>query len=168
MQPKSHHRAHYETEGSRGAVKAPSGGHPVVQVRHQQLFTEFYWYDFLQKLRFTRHKVSFVPLSCGIICCHYRTSANKQTSACWLTAPFSSWQPAKRMFGRCWFYGRMFSQSKVSTAIKSSLSSLVLFYFLNVLICHSRWILRWDLNDYNELILNYVIHFKISACFLIY
>lgn len=32
VQPKSHHRAHYETEGSRGAVKAPSGGHPVVQV----------------------------------------------------------------------------------------------------------------------------------------
>uniref|UniRef100_A0A3B3VUC8 Nuclear factor of activated T cells 1 n=1 Tax=Poecilia latipinna TaxID=48699 RepID=A0A3B3VUC8_9TELE len=33
VQPKSHHRAHYETEGSRGAVKALSGGHPVVQVR---------------------------------------------------------------------------------------------------------------------------------------
>lgn len=32
MQPKSHHRAHYETEGSRGAVKAPAGGHPVVRV----------------------------------------------------------------------------------------------------------------------------------------
>ncbi|XP_071239318.1 nuclear factor of activated T-cells, cytoplasmic 1-like isoform X1 [Salvelinus alpinus] len=32
MQPKSHHRAHYETEGSRGAVKASSGGHPVVQL----------------------------------------------------------------------------------------------------------------------------------------
>ncbi|KAF0045067.1 hypothetical protein F2P81_001596 [Scophthalmus maximus] len=31
VQPKSHHRAHYETEGSRGAVKALSGGHPVVQ-----------------------------------------------------------------------------------------------------------------------------------------
>uniref|UniRef100_A0A8B9J849 Nuclear factor of activated T cells 1 n=1 Tax=Astyanax mexicanus TaxID=7994 RepID=A0A8B9J849_ASTMX len=32
VQPKSHHRAHYETEGSRGAVKAPAGGHPVVQL----------------------------------------------------------------------------------------------------------------------------------------
>uniref|UniRef100_A0A3Q2U7M0 Nuclear factor of activated T cells 1 n=1 Tax=Fundulus heteroclitus TaxID=8078 RepID=A0A3Q2U7M0_FUNHE len=32
VQPKSHHRAHYETEGSRGAVKALSGGHPVVQM----------------------------------------------------------------------------------------------------------------------------------------
>lgn len=32
VQPKSHHRAHYETEGSRGAVKASAGGHPVVQV----------------------------------------------------------------------------------------------------------------------------------------
>lgn len=32
VQPKSHHRAHYETEGSRGAVKAMAGGHPVVQV----------------------------------------------------------------------------------------------------------------------------------------
>ena len=32
QQPKSHHRAHYETEGSRGAVKTPNGGHPVIQV----------------------------------------------------------------------------------------------------------------------------------------
>ncbi|XP_061615412.1 nuclear factor of activated T-cells, cytoplasmic 1 isoform X2 [Phyllopteryx taeniolatus] len=33
VQPKSHHRAHYETEGSRGAVKALGGGHPIVQLR---------------------------------------------------------------------------------------------------------------------------------------
>uniref|UniRef100_A0A8C7GQR5 Nuclear factor of activated T cells 1 n=1 Tax=Oncorhynchus kisutch TaxID=8019 RepID=A0A8C7GQR5_ONCKI len=33
VQPKSHHRAHYETEGSRGAVKALAGGHPVVQLQ---------------------------------------------------------------------------------------------------------------------------------------
>lgn len=33
VQPKTHHRAHYETEGSRGAVKASTGGHPVVKVR---------------------------------------------------------------------------------------------------------------------------------------
>lgn len=33
VQPRQHHRAHYETEGSRGAVKAVSGGHPVVQVQ---------------------------------------------------------------------------------------------------------------------------------------
>ncbi|TSP90510.1 Nuclear factor of activated T-cells, cytoplasmic 3 [Bagarius yarrelli] len=32
VHPKAHHRAHYETEGSRGAVKAASGGHPVVKV----------------------------------------------------------------------------------------------------------------------------------------
>uniref|UniRef100_A0A8C5WL21 Nuclear factor of activated T cells 2 n=1 Tax=Leptobrachium leishanense TaxID=445787 RepID=A0A8C5WL21_9ANUR len=32
VQPKPHHRAHYETEGSRGAVKATTGGHPVVQL----------------------------------------------------------------------------------------------------------------------------------------
>ncbi|XP_060949375.1 nuclear factor of activated T-cells, cytoplasmic 1 [Limanda limanda] len=32
VQPKSHHRAHYETEGSRGAVKAMGGGHPVIQL----------------------------------------------------------------------------------------------------------------------------------------
>ncbi|XP_069099735.1 nuclear factor of activated T-cells, cytoplasmic 2 isoform X2 [Pleurodeles waltl] len=32
VQPKAHHRAHYETEGSRGAVKSPTGGHPVVQL----------------------------------------------------------------------------------------------------------------------------------------
>ncbi|XP_061828423.1 nuclear factor of activated T-cells, cytoplasmic 2 isoform X1 [Nerophis lumbriciformis] len=33
VQPKPHHRAHYETEGSRGAVKAHTEGHPVVQLR---------------------------------------------------------------------------------------------------------------------------------------
>ncbi|KAM6980131.1 nuclear factor of activated T-cells, cytoplasmic 3 isoform 2-T2 [Aplochiton taeniatus] len=32
VHPKAHHRAHYETEGSRGAVKASSGGHPVVKL----------------------------------------------------------------------------------------------------------------------------------------
>ena len=32
QQPKSHHRDHYETEGSRGAVKTPNGGHPEIQV----------------------------------------------------------------------------------------------------------------------------------------
>ncbi|XP_066521548.1 nuclear factor of activated T-cells, cytoplasmic 2 isoform X2 [Hoplias malabaricus] len=32
VQPRQHHRAQYETEGSRGAVKAASGGHPVVQL----------------------------------------------------------------------------------------------------------------------------------------
>uniref|UniRef100_A0A674NE88 Nuclear factor of activated T cells 3 n=1 Tax=Takifugu rubripes TaxID=31033 RepID=A0A674NE88_TAKRU len=32
VQPKAHHRAHYETEGSRGAVKASSGGHPLVKL----------------------------------------------------------------------------------------------------------------------------------------
>lgn len=32
VQPKIHHRAHYETEGSRGAVKASTGGHPVVKL----------------------------------------------------------------------------------------------------------------------------------------
>ncbi|XP_030438090.1 nuclear factor of activated T-cells, cytoplasmic 3 isoform X2 [Gopherus evgoodei] len=32
VQPKTHHRAHYETEGSRGAVKASTGAHPVVKL----------------------------------------------------------------------------------------------------------------------------------------
>ncbi|XP_054625952.1 nuclear factor of activated T-cells, cytoplasmic 3 isoform X2 [Dunckerocampus dactyliophorus] len=32
VQPKTHHRAHYETEGSRGAVKAASSGHPIVKL----------------------------------------------------------------------------------------------------------------------------------------
>lgn len=32
QQPRSHHRAHYETEGSRGPVKTSNGGHPEVQV----------------------------------------------------------------------------------------------------------------------------------------
>ncbi|CAL8366184.1 unnamed protein product [Boreogadus saida] len=31
VQPRPHHRAHYETEGSRGAVKAAPAGHPVVK-----------------------------------------------------------------------------------------------------------------------------------------
>ncbi|KAG5274943.1 hypothetical protein AALO_G00141880 [Alosa alosa] len=46
VQPKQYHRAHYETEGSRGAVKAPSGGHPVVQLRgyrgHEPLALQVY------------------------------------------------------------------------------------------------------------------------------
>ncbi|XP_047437738.1 nuclear factor of activated T-cells, cytoplasmic 2 isoform X2 [Mugil cephalus] len=32
QQPRSHHRAHYETEGSRGAVKTTNGGHPEIQL----------------------------------------------------------------------------------------------------------------------------------------
>ncbi|KAL7876749.1 hypothetical protein AOLI_G00117120 [Acnodon oligacanthus] len=32
VQPRPHHRAHYETEGSRGAVKASPGGHPIVKL----------------------------------------------------------------------------------------------------------------------------------------
>ncbi|GLD61680.1 nuclear factor of activated T-cells, cytoplasmic 3-like protein [Lates japonicus] len=32
VQPKSYHRAHYETEGSRGSIKAATGGHPVVKL----------------------------------------------------------------------------------------------------------------------------------------
>ncbi|KAJ8011795.1 hypothetical protein DPEC_G00061960 [Dallia pectoralis] len=32
VQPRPHHRAHYETEGSRGAVKASPGGHSVVKL----------------------------------------------------------------------------------------------------------------------------------------
>lgn len=36
QQPRSHHRAHYETEGSRGAVKTSNGGHPEIQLRGYQ------------------------------------------------------------------------------------------------------------------------------------
>ncbi|XP_023688316.2 nuclear factor of activated T-cells, cytoplasmic 4 [Paramormyrops kingsleyae] len=32
VQPRPHHRAHYETEGSRGAVKAVPAGHPVIKL----------------------------------------------------------------------------------------------------------------------------------------
>lgn len=32
VQPKPHHRAHYETEGSRGAIKSVCGRHPIVKV----------------------------------------------------------------------------------------------------------------------------------------
>lgn len=35
IQPKPHHRAHYETEGSRGAIKSECGRHPIVKVRLQ-------------------------------------------------------------------------------------------------------------------------------------
>lgn len=37
VQPKSYHRAHYETEGSRGSIKA-AAGHPVVKVRPHYQF----------------------------------------------------------------------------------------------------------------------------------
>uniref|UniRef100_A0A8C6M634 RHD domain-containing protein n=2 Tax=Nothobranchius furzeri TaxID=105023 RepID=A0A8C6M634_NOTFU len=32
VQPKSYHRAHYETEGSRGSIKGATGGHPVIRL----------------------------------------------------------------------------------------------------------------------------------------
>ncbi|KAL4657231.1 nuclear factor of activated T-cells, cytoplasmic 4 [Arapaima gigas] len=32
VQPRPHHRAHYETEGSRGAVKATPTGHPIIKL----------------------------------------------------------------------------------------------------------------------------------------
>ncbi|XP_056595568.1 nuclear factor of activated T-cells, cytoplasmic 3 isoform X1 [Triplophysa dalaica] len=32
IQPKPHHRAHYETEGSRGAIKSECGRHPIVKL----------------------------------------------------------------------------------------------------------------------------------------
>ncbi|XP_057714090.1 nuclear factor of activated T-cells, cytoplasmic 4 isoform X1 [Corythoichthys intestinalis] len=32
VQPRPHHRAHYETEGSRGAVKASPTGHPIIKL----------------------------------------------------------------------------------------------------------------------------------------
>ncbi|XP_026859058.2 nuclear factor of activated T-cells, cytoplasmic 3 isoform X2 [Electrophorus electricus] len=32
VQPKPHHRAHYETEGSRGAIKSACGKHPIVKL----------------------------------------------------------------------------------------------------------------------------------------
>lgn len=50
VQPKSHHRAHYETEGSRGAVKALAGGHPVVQVCQNCCFKVVSCCMFLQAL----------------------------------------------------------------------------------------------------------------------
>ncbi|XP_023811338.2 nuclear factor of activated T-cells, cytoplasmic 3-like [Oryzias latipes] len=36
VQPRSYHRAHYETEGSRGSIKAATGGHPVVTLSGYQ------------------------------------------------------------------------------------------------------------------------------------
>lgn len=76
VQPKSHHRAHYETEGSRGAVKALSGGHPVVQVCHRQNTA------FLGTLdSFLQAKAIFVCLTCVIIFCHYKKSGNTDRSS---------------------------------------------------------------------------------------
>lgn len=89
VQPKSHHRAHYETEGSRGAVKALSGGHPVVQVCRTQK-QSFYSHSRQFFFFFTQAKVIFVCLACVIIFCHYSISGNTQTEAVrFLTAPFS-------------------------------------------------------------------------------
>jgi len=56
VQPRPHHRAHYETEGSRGAVKAAPAGHPVVKVGHQhlvvkgQLHTGPLWWSLLPSI----------------------------------------------------------------------------------------------------------------------
>ncbi|KAF6716314.1 Nuclear factor of activated T-cells, cytoplasmic 3 [Oryzias melastigma] len=36
VQPRSYHRAHYETEGSRGSIKAATGGHPVITLSGYQ------------------------------------------------------------------------------------------------------------------------------------
>lgn len=35
VQPRSYHRAHYETEGSRGSIKAAAGGHPLIKASAQ-------------------------------------------------------------------------------------------------------------------------------------
>lgn len=43
VQPRPHHRAHYETEGSRGAVKAAPTGHPVVKVKTKFLRGFFFF-----------------------------------------------------------------------------------------------------------------------------
>lgn len=43
VQPRPHHRAHYETEGSRGAVKAAPSGHPVVKVRPRSVGAAVMW-----------------------------------------------------------------------------------------------------------------------------
>uniref|UniRef100_A0A8C4FGL9 Nuclear factor of activated T cells 3b n=1 Tax=Dicentrarchus labrax TaxID=13489 RepID=A0A8C4FGL9_DICLA len=32
VQPRSYHRAHYETEGSRGSIKAATSGHPIIKL----------------------------------------------------------------------------------------------------------------------------------------
>lgn len=56
VQPKSHHRAHYETEGSRGAVKALAGGHPVVQV-FIYIFSEFLFSYIVSTIHISLHTV---------------------------------------------------------------------------------------------------------------
>ncbi|KAK3526810.1 hypothetical protein QTP70_033548 [Hemibagrus guttatus] len=38
IQPKPHHRAHYETEGSRGAIKSVCGRHPIVKTLEKDLY----------------------------------------------------------------------------------------------------------------------------------
>lgn len=101
VQPKSHHRAHYETEGSRGAVKALSGGHPVVQVCQQHCVHApggFWIISFRLTVHISVCKVQFVCLNCVVTCCHYISICeNKQTSVCWLMALISAQQQANDM-----------------------------------------------------------------------
>lgn len=56
VQPRTHHRAHYETEGSRGAVKASPGGHPVVKVRATYIRQDTYRIHFLYTHRNNKKK----------------------------------------------------------------------------------------------------------------
>lgn len=42
VQPRSYHRAHYETEGSRGSIKAAPAGHPVVKVSPRFIYITGY------------------------------------------------------------------------------------------------------------------------------
>lgn len=60
VQPKAHHRAHYETEGSRGAVKAASGGHPIVKVTHLRIFSRI-WGCYCCSARNLHHFVVETP-----------------------------------------------------------------------------------------------------------
>lgn len=73
VQPRPHHRAHYETEGSRGAVKATPTGHPVVKVKYKSAATggcryrnrivSKHWNKILGDVMF--FTVLFCPQLCG-------------------------------------------------------------------------------------------------------
>lgn len=95
VQPRPHHRAHYETEGSRGAVKAAPTGHPVVKVKMKFLrvffspLTELY--DIRSNLRLTclwscSHDTGTNSLAtaAGLIAVWFHTASLSIFTAVWL------------------------------------------------------------------------------------
>uniref|UniRef100_A0A8C5TE93 RHD domain-containing protein n=1 Tax=Malurus cyaneus samueli TaxID=2593467 RepID=A0A8C5TE93_9PASS len=93
VQPKPHHRAHYETEGSRGAVKAPTGGHPVVQVRQWGPYRKDQGEFIPEKLGPIRAAPCELVLKVSELCCGPRLGEGwfglaSESSDTWAMLPF--------------------------------------------------------------------------------